>query len=121
MIGKKELKTITEAAENLGWGVGYDADECEFEFSDYSPAGQDFRFSITATSADELYVRLRKRCDDFDCSEEAYLWLDDTGHGKNGAPHDMKDVYEDMEACLDMMNALADCIDEVRFDLASTQ
>lgn len=26
----------------------------------------------------------------------------------NGAPHDMKDVYEDMEACLDMMKGLHD-------------
>ena len=25
------------------------------------------------------------------------LWLDEFGHGKNGAPYDMKDVYEDFE------------------------
>ncbi len=30
---------------------------------------------------------------------EAYLWLDSDGHGINGAPYDMKDLYEDFEAC----------------------
>ena len=41
--------------------------------------------------------------DNYDCSYEAYLWLDNTGHGTNGAPYDMKDVYEDMEACEKMI------------------
>ena len=43
---------------------------------------------------------------DFDCSEETYLWLDSTGHGTNGAPYDMKDLYEDMEACQEMIMEL---------------
>ena len=37
--------------------------------------------------------------EDFDVSSEAYLWLDSDGHGTNGAPYDMKDLYEDFEAC----------------------
>ena len=34
------------------------------------------------------------------------LDLDNTGHGLNGAPYDMKDVYEDMEACKKMVYEL---------------
>lgn len=30
------------------------------------------------------------------------MWLDNEGHGTNGTPYDMKDVYEDMEACEEM-------------------
>ena len=33
----------------------------------------------------------------FDVSEHAVIWLDESGHGVNGAPYDMKDVYEDFE------------------------
>ena len=71
---------IVEIAEENGWEVDVesnDGDNFSYEFSKYSPAGQDFNF-------------------------EAYLWLDNTGHGTNGAPYDMKDVYEDMEACEEM-------------------
>lgn len=33
----------------------------------------------------------------YDVSHEAYLWLDSDGHGKNGAPYEMIDVYRDFE------------------------
>ena len=45
---------------------------------------------------------------DFDVSRETYLWLDDTGHGKNGAPYDMIEVYHDMEECEELIQELKD-------------
>ena len=36
---------------------------------------------------------------DYDVSYETYLWLDNTGHGKNGAPYELEDVLEDIKAC----------------------
>ena len=36
------------------------------------------------------------------------MWLDIDGHGKNGAPYDMRDVYDDMEAVNDMLWDLYD-------------
>ena len=76
------------------------ADENVYEFSKFSPADHDFSFCVDAEDDLELFrdniIELHQS---FDPSYEAYLWLDDTGHGKNGAPYDMKDVYEDMEAC----------------------
>ena len=71
----------------------------EITFGKYSPAGQDFGFSVNADTLDELLEKIGEYHYYYDPSEEAYLWLDNTGHGKNGAPYDMKDVYEDMEAC----------------------
>lgn len=74
----------------------------EFYFSKYSPAGQDFNFSIDKTeieTIEDLADAVYKYYRDYDCSEETYVWLDKTGHGTNGAPYNMKDVYEDMEAC----------------------
>ncbi len=55
---------------------------------------------------EEIIKGINKRINNFDCSEEAYIWLDNTGHGVNGAPYDMKEVYNDMEACLEMMKEL---------------
>ena len=49
---------------------------------------------------------------DFDVSYEAYLWLDNTGHGTNGAPHDMKAVYEDMEECEGFIYELYQVVDK---------
>ena len=102
---KSEIKKVINIAESLEWSIKYDSGE--FEFQKYSPAGQDFNMSITADSIAELSEKLYEKYNYFDCSEEAYIWLDNTGHGKNGAPYDMKDLYEDMEACEKMIRELA--------------
>ena len=110
-MNAKEVKKVIRIAESLGWSLT--VQDGEFEFQKYSPAGQDFNIAITAVSAREIYNGLKQRCDDYDCSEEAALWLDESGHGENGAPHDMKDLYEDMEACKEMMCELYETLWEV--------
>lgn len=73
-------------------------------FSKYSPAGQDFSISIEPfESAEELINSIHQRYVEFDADSETYLWLDNDGHGKNGAPYRMRDVLEDMEACKKMI------------------
>ena len=62
---------------------------------------------------EEFSEQLQERYNNFDCSEETYLWLDNTGHGTNGAPYDMKDLYEDMEACEEMLRELACKLQEI--------
>ena len=42
----------------------------------------------------------------FDVSYETYLWLDGTGHGIDGAPYDMKDVYEDQLYAIEQLDKL---------------
>lgn len=111
----KEKETIKDKVEQIareaGWSVNID-DETEdyicYDFGKYSPAGQDFHVSaeLENMEIETLIDNLNSRYADFDCSEETYLWLDDTRHGKNGAPYDMKDLYEDMEACQEMIMEL---------------
>lgn len=108
---------VVEIAEENGWSVDFtsnDGDNFEYEFRKGSPAGQDFGFCADMEDNDvySLIDNIYERYNDYDCSEEAYLWLDDTGHGKNGAPYDMKDLYEDMEACERMMLELHDVLKE---------
>lgn len=108
---KKDFKKIIKVAEELGWSVQIEKNE--FTFRKYSPAGQDFNVYINADNLEEVIEKIQERCDNFDCSEETYLWLDNTGHGANGAPYDMKDLYEDMESCLEMMQELHDELEKI--------
>ena len=108
---KNDIKKMIKVAEKLDWSVN--VRENEFTFEKFSPAGQDFILSITADNLEEAIEKIQNRCNGFDCSEEAYLWLDNTGHGKNGAPYDMKDLYEDMESCLEMMEELHDELEKI--------
>lgn len=95
---KKDWKDIViEIAENLCWNVKIN-NNC-FTFSKFSSAGRDFNIEIYADTLEDLQIELSDFYDDFDVSYETYLYLDDTGHGSNGAPYDMIDVYKDTEEC----------------------
>ena len=93
-------KKILEKIEALGWNIEK-IENNTYELSKYSPAGQDFNIIIEGKNDKEFADNLYKRYRDYDISEETSLWLDDSGHGANGAPYDMKDLYEDMKSCKD--------------------
>ena len=113
----KKFEKIYEIAERNGWQADcYYADNktkvC-FSFEKYSPAGQDFYFSVSVPNEDDEDIFYNNVADaiyeyweGFDVSYETYIWLDETGHGMNGAPNDMMDAYKDMKACEDMIHDL---------------
>ena len=114
----KKFEKIYEIAEREGWKVdSYYVDEKEtnicFSFEKYSPAGQDFYFEVSVPNEegeDTFYENVAEAIDTywegFDVCYETYIWLDETGHGRNGAPYDMKELYEDMQAGADMIHDL---------------
>ena len=114
----KKFEKIYEIAESEGWKVDYsytDEKETEiiFSFEKYSPAGRDFYFEVSVPNDKDEYVIYRSVADaiytyfeGFDVSYETYIWLDDEGHGNNGAQYDMKDVYEDTLYCSGMIHDL---------------
>lgn len=84
-----------------------------FSFEKFSPAGQDFSFEVSVPNEEDEDIFYDNVADvifmyweDFDVCQETYIWLDETGHGRNGAPYDMKELYEDMQACSDMIHDL---------------
>ena len=102
------MKTLNEKIKEIAEKQGFKVDivdngdgDYTFIFSKYSPAGQDFSFEADMEENNIQYLldNINDFYKNYDCSEEAYLWLDETGHGTNGAPYDMKEVYEDMQAC----------------------
>lgn len=106
----KTIQEVLDKIEELGWTI---TDEREnYLLSQISPAGQDFSITLCKTDdIDDFIESIYITYQDWDVSYETYLWLDDTGHGKNGAPYDMKDVYEDMEWC---KNALLQLYNDLR-------
>ena len=106
--------TLQDKIERIdGWNdwsakiIERNGDTIVCEFQNYSPAGQDFSFCVwTDDDGSSLAHDIFDYYNSFDVSAEANYWLDNTGHGRNGAPYDMKDVYEDMETCKDMVEEL---------------
>lgn len=95
-------KRFQEIAEGLGWSVNIDG--TDIELSQYSPAGQDFSFSINKEG--DYVQQVYEYYDGYDPSEETMLWVDGSGHGKNGAPYDLIDVLTDMKAVEKMLETL---------------
>lgn len=46
---------------------------------------------------DTLIADMEQYFEGFDPDYEAYLWIGNDGHGKNGAPYHIKDIVSDME------------------------
>lgn len=112
MNERNTISAVIRCAEINGWNVHTEkvpkTGRTIFEFSRFTPAGQDFSFSATMVD-DDLYSLVRDVGDYYDCFDpdtKTYLWLDSSGHGKNGAPHRMRDVLEDMEAVRKMIGYL---------------
>lgn len=93
------MQQAKKSLEEYDFTVEYET-EGIIRIGKFSSAGQDFSFTVeVGQSLEDLRDSILSRHDSFDVSEEAHEWLDDSGHGKNGAPYDMKEVYEDMEEC----------------------
>lgn len=99
-------KKFIKIAEDLGWSVTKDRYDIELQF--YTDYGQDFSFSV---NRNEDYVKqVYDYYNSFDPDEEALLWVDDSGHGKNGAPYRLKDIITDMEEVEDELKKLYDAL-----------
>lgn len=95
----QDLMNVVEKIKELGWNADLD-DNNYISLQIYSPAGQDFNITIdTENDVDVFIENIYEYYESFDVSYETYLWLDEYGHGKNGAPYDMRDLYNDMETC----------------------
>jgi hypothetical protein len=106
---------IEKIASDLGWSVSWDKNNNGSKFvmfSQFSPAGQDFNCEVDYKTLDEIWNKVFEYYKSYDPSYEAYLWLDESGHGKNGAPYEMIDVYNDMKACEEMLCNLYQALKE---------
>lgn len=116
------IDRITECAEAKGWSVHTSknpkAEIWQFEFSQYTKAGQDFNFyaEMKDGDPDNLIKSVREYYEGFDPEEEAYIWIGEDGHGKNGAPYHICDIVADMEDADCMVLDLLAALEETDFD-----
>lgn len=93
-LSKKLIKKIEEHDFSV-----YEDDE-GYDFRKYSSEGQDFGFYIhNENTLEEFANAVLYYYEGYDPSEEASYWIGQDGHGKNGAPYEMIDVYNDMVEC----------------------
>lgn len=112
------IENITTVAAKLGWQVESYTDKfgsVTFDFQQYTPYGQDFSFSVGMNDNDpeSLLQEVDKYYENFDPDYEAYLWIGDNGHGKNGAPYHIKDIVNDMEQVETMIGTLYEALKTV--------
>lgn len=101
----EEIEKLLSYADSYDWTIERDSNGVYLE--KFSPAGRDFSFYVQNKDTVEDFLESIKRFyENFDVSYEAYLWLDENGHGKNGAPYDMKDLYNDIECCKENIKEL---------------
>lgn len=107
---------VVKCAEDEGWkvdaGIYYKEQKAEFEFCKFSPAGRDFSFraEMKCANINSLIEHIEDYYEDFDVDYETYIWLDQWGHGKNGAPYRLRTVLEDSEAIEKMVGELLEAI-----------
>lgn len=103
---------IEQIAKELGWNIEFFISRGNkwVNLSKPSPAGQDFCAEFIYISLDHFLEDLYNYWENYDPSQEAYYWLDCSGHGKNGAPYEMGDVYNDMVACESNLKELYDAL-----------
>lgn len=102
MTIQEMIQKVTEIAQGKGWSVTVDDKKptnIQFEFQRYTNYGQDFNFSVEMQNEDidTLIYDMEQYFECFDPDYEAYLWIGDDGHGKNGAPYHIKDIVVDMQ------------------------
>ena len=114
---KNVINNIIEVAEKEGFSVNTykypNNNSYGLEFYKMSSRGRDFGFGITMESGmdeHDIVDLIDDYFENFDVSYETYIWLDDEGHGKNGAPYDMKDVYDDTKECEKFIEELSEAI-----------
>ena len=102
MTTQEQIRKVTDIAQEKGWSISVEDENktsIQFEFQRYTKYGQDFNFNADMQDEDinTLIAGMKRYYEDFDPDYEAYLWIGDDGHGRNGAPYHIKDIVSDME------------------------
>lgn len=103
-------KRIFDKLEELDWSVSiYDVTSWEFE--KYSPAGEDFIFTVTAEKTEDVWREVQRYAIDFDQDEHIEMWVN-ARNSTSGVPS-IRVLVEDAAEIQKMLDELADALREV--------
>lgn len=74
--------------------------QVEVSLEIWTPAGRDVCLEFDfkdKTTKEQISKMFQEYYESYDVSYETYLWLDNEGHGKNGAPYEMEKVLIDTQ------------------------
>ena len=92
--------------DNLGWGLREDGkyvDVCQ-----YSPAGEDFFFTVPKRN---FAQEVDQYADDFDADEHAEMWVE-CRKTVSGVPQSIRTLIDDADAIQEMLYKLARALNE---------
>ena len=112
-------KKIEDVAEELGWSVDWQTQEYPkgkteklVEFSQESPAGEDFSFCVFYDTLYDIAHEIYTWWQDFDIEEHVKMWLDAKSNGVGGVP-DVVTLVEDAKEIEDMCKQLWLAVDTI--------
>lgn len=119
------MKKIVRWMEICGWRVyREETSSCiNYTISNHTPAGGECSIDLCMLEDNpDVFIRkLKEWIEAYDISREAFLWLDNDGHGCYGAPYEMIDVYKDKEAFLNMAKDLLDGLEKLMIFLTGEE
>lgn len=99
---------LLDVADSMGWtvydGSDVDRDQIEFEFGQYSPAGEDFNFYVCGFSVRGVVENIVEYAREFDVDEHVRSVMD-----MCGAPR-LSVLVDDAREIADMIQELADAL-----------
>ena len=96
---------IIQAADNAGWSCTIEKRKNDkwyhggyyIAFNTDTHYGQDVWYEYDVKTLEEVIEAVQNSYDGYDIDEEVYLWIDNTGHPKNGAPSSISALLADMQ------------------------
>ena len=107
MTNKEWYEKVVDVCEDLGWTAYRDENFYTYwEFEKFSPAGEDFCFTVYAKNLVELKAELQYYYENFDREDHVYELLEAKRNGFRDVP-DLDTLVEDSQAIEDMLEELA--------------
>lgn len=107
----KERRALLDKAAEMGWKVT-ECDDGSIEFEQYSPAGEDFIFTVEGK---DIAAEVRKYYDDFDPDDYAEEWVAlkrEPNAEHLGIPN-IRTLIKDADDIDNMLRELSAALDEV--------
>lgn len=101
------LNKIIKTSEALGWSVEDDGNTVSFY--QYSPAGEDFSFTV---GKENIIEEVREYAADFDIDEHIEMWIEEKRNGVSGVPS-ARELVHDAEDIDGMLQELAAALSEL--------